>query len=832
MDYPSYPPAKQDQGPPTLGRVGARPLTLTERLQRHRRIDEDYDVDEDTFSRGRAETERAFSRPSVLPVRSDGYKGAERPYPKPELRAPRRWKPMQRPDRAPRSTDLIESSTSSLSNDDFNGIADTENDRSTSIKPVLSGLQMFAEKNKRLQPEKEDTPAETQELSSFAPLSGATRLKSDLTLPHNFDHFTEEGKEIIVQHEIAKERKRDLEAIKEVFWHVAKLLCFRDRELSDRTMNTETSELKEIGKFLALVLDQEKPGKMRRKRFLDIRGNVRRRIDKAAEHCQEPTDVAIMAEMRTTFRQEHIDLVASELPKISEQIEHWGFLRGTVKEKRKNAFRSASRKETQASSTKRQVHFEDDEDRLEAATPPPLSPRAPKSSKARKSHSHHGSATENRRQAQFRQKDRLEERLRAQLKLFESASPEEVANIQEKVADTQAELEIIRQNEDSESEEDNGAEFVFGAGQRHLRQDHPHQDIGEINRLEDARQREAGTHETQRAGENDVQEPGQFKRRQAYDPELLRRMQLRKSQQLEASKDPEIITENSSAAESDAESEANATVEQSTDDDEEDPEDRQLFRYKIWATFKGFQDHIDADHYYSQSTYDLEKANDTVREIISNAKSETPRDQNINTSEVSLVARFSNGMVNQRLEIGLNAEIEAYAWIERQLVDLDKKRFRDAKRRGVVVDSATYTIAWERIITPIVDDDEAAGPGEPKNPKTLRPLSPSLEGYETLFDPTPTPSPEPTSPFPTPTITRISQSEIEANMYTCSILANRKAKDIYLTWLANFFPSEEYLRLEDDALEQYLETLGGGDMFSRADYFVRTEEGDGRRRIG
>ena len=691
----------------------------------------------------------------------------------------------------------------------------------TSSRRPMSDFQKLATKRANTWSNDQDVASNVQERPRFAPsLSRSSGTTKGLTLPHNFEQFPEEEKEVIVQHEIAKERKKDLDAAGDVFWHFAQLQCYQNRELSDKTMGTETNELKEIGKFIALVIDAGKPGKMRRRRILDIRDNIKRRIAKAAEHSQDPTEGAIIAQMRQTFTRQRIDFVHNELPKVEAEIEHLGDLRRSTKDKRKTSIRRpyTKRDSQDSSSAKKQVHFEyEDEDPDVIHIPDRAlkglrTPRAPKQ---------RGSATVNRRQAQFSRQDRLIEQYKAQLKSFETARPEEVLTIQNQLTETKAEFDRLNQLEDrdSDSEEDDGAELVFSAGQRISKQANPDQDINEINQLEDARQKEAGTHATQRVADKDVRAPDQLKKSQAFSPELLRKMQLKHSQRLEANADPSIIKDKDAdlQSERDSDADADAATEQSSDDDDDEEGDRSVFRYTICGVFRGFLHFEDADQYYFKPTYDVEQANKTVAEIISSLKKQIPKDSGVDVSRWESTASTEYGMVSQHITYGLDAEVEADVRIERELVDLEKKRYRQAKKRGAVVERATFTLSWERTITPIIEEKPVE-------------IEPDCEGYEDLFDDTP----EEKAKAREPIITRISQDEIEENMYTCPVLANRKAKEKWLEWLSVFFPgSEGYLRTEEDDIEQYLESLGDSEshLFLREDYFTRKEHGaDGGER--
>ncbi|KIW93238.1 uncharacterized protein Z519_05843 [Cladophialophora bantiana CBS 173.52] len=635
-----------------------------------------------------------------------------------------------------------------------------------------------------------------------------------LTLPKNFDQYSEEEKEVIVKHEVAKERKRDLDALGGVFWTFAQLRCFSDREITERTIQTETNELYEIGKFITLVIEQGKPGKMRRTRIQDIRDNIRRRVQKAAEISEEPSDVAVLTEMRRTFSQKHIDIIDDETPKVQEEIDHWGVLRSTRSTKRHNARTKGHRKERtkerkEENANKKQVRFAGEGAQIIRSKPPKSNP------------------VKN-RQTQANRQEELIEKLRAQLKLFETADQEEVEEIQNRVAEIETELERAGQHADrDDSEEDDGAEFVFGAGHDVLSVTRARgrmpkesnmeeaQDIDEINRLEDGRQKEAGTHALQRqrfeksASNQQKLDPELLKQMQlkksqplqsqGFDPELLRQMQIKRDQQLEVATDPTII-DRDAVGESDSEGDAASGA--TSDEDE----DRQVFRYTVWGTFIGVEIYKNADHYYFMKTYNVSRAQDKVREIISAIHQYASSKNGTELDRVNVQTELHYELMEQHIVLGEDSTVEARVWIERDLVDLKKKAFRAAKRQRAVKRVATFAVYWEKTVTPLIRTEET---------KDADP-----DGFADLFEE----SPEDKAKAEGPVTTSISQDQIE--FFTTPILANRHAKDLYLTWHFKFLPgwqNEGYRRLEDESMEQYLETLGSWGLFVREESFERVD---------
>ena len=692
----------------------------------------------------------------------------------------------------------------------------------------LSGLEVLAARQSTSDGRPVGTESHEEEQTTSQPLSSFARGPNrGLTLPKNFDRLSEEDKEIIVQHEIAKERKRDLDALGSVFWAFAELRCYSQRLTDDRTRQQETTELFHIGEFIALVIDQGRPGKTRRKRIQDIRDNIRRRVDKTAEYSQALSDVYICRKMSQTFKQRHIEFVDKELSKVQKEIERLGASRSATKDKRKTPARRPYRNRDvqQPAPIKKQVRFEDKEDG-EPVSRKPATKKTPRRS---------GTATENRRQAQYDRQDRTIEQLKAQLELFKTADEDELPQIQSRVTEIEAELERFKQHEDSESEEEDGAEFVFGAGHsvasRSSHKSDAEQEMDEINRLENARQKEDGTHALQRLAIEDkpqssqrldtgLLEKMQMKKRQGYDPELLRQMQLKKAQQLEAAIDPEII-DGATGVESDNDSDA--TAQNSSEDDSDNERDRQVFIYTVYGAFRGIPIYKEGDQYEFQKTYNLERAREEVATLIRNVPQQIPPNSDIDFTRRSFNADEEDGMLEQRVDYGQNKEVQVRVWTERKEGDLDKKRFQQAKRRGAVKQSATWAVHWEKTITPLVDEAE----------QVKKPLDPELEGYEDLLDDLFEETPQEKSKIRDPITTSIDPLEIP--QFTAPAFANRRAMELYLEWYNQFLPGwqdEGYRQLEAESLEQKLESLGNWGLFNEENSFdkVQTDEHGNERK--
>ncbi|KIV83587.1 hypothetical protein PV11_05601 [Exophiala sideris] len=645
----------------------------------------------------------------------------------------------------------------------------------------LSGLDMLASRRGPVSPastrEHQHTPR------AKAPTTKPPGAIAGLTLPPNFEKFSEDEQKVILEHEIAKARKRDLEQIDRTTHSIGLLRCL------GTFTETESNELDEVRKYIAQVVERGECGKVRRKRISDIQGNMRRR----AQGFQEPSSEEIDKWLLRMFNINKLNFVKEELARVDEKVAELGDVRRNMHTKRHSKADKRYKKKN--------VRFSEpmeDHGASRVQTPRPERRERPR---------YNGeNATENRRLAQYAHQDRLREQLQAKLRLYDQASqPAEVIELPEQSDDTPESSRAHRSDGD-ESEEDDGAEFVYGPGRNASTSPLPNtaaisdihnpravQDLKEINRLEDARQKESGTHATQRLNAAPAS--------QRFDLELLENMKRKKVLgELGPSTSDQIL--NAGAVEDD--SEIDSSDDSDSEDEDEEEEDRQVFKYTIMATFAGIDIYKTADEYIMKSTYKLDSAMKHVSAIIQSVFKQFPPKGGERDGDFKLDATYEDGLMRQHLMTGKDYDVEARVWIEKEIVDLDKKAFRCAKRKKVITDRALYTVVWEKIITPVLEEAEAAADD-----------ADSLFGDESLRQTT-----------NEPVVTTIPNNEIA--YFTSSILANRYAKDIYMAWHYQFLPgvqNEGYRRLEDEAMEEDLERLGSFGLFSREESFQLVEHG-------
>jgi hypothetical protein len=682
----------------------------------------------------------------------------------------------------------------------------------------LSGLDMLARKHgvdHAARPARKTEPSDSRVAATQRPLRGP-----DITLPPSFDKYTEEDRKNILDHEIAKERKRDLEAIARSVHSIAYLRClgvFTD---------TDQKELNEVRKFIALVIDQGESGKMRRKRIQDIRDNMKRRAD----GFQEPASADISKWLTRIFPGK-LELVREELAKAEDQVSDLGALRRNISAKRHN---KSDRKRG-----KKQVRFAEPSEEREI--------KGHRTPKLRQPQHGGANATENRRLAQYARQDKVREHLKSQLQLFDEAEQPEVIDLP-----GQSELDPCRHTDSEESEEDEGAQYVYGAGRdaatssftaptpfpgtRTLDVD---QDIQEINRLEDARQKESETRVSQHFSA--------ASQSQAFDTELLKKMQAKKALQ-DLGIDLEAIKSNTAT---EVEEIGDTDSSSSSDDDSED-EDRQVFEYTVCAVFAGIPIYKLGEEYWFKKTYDLELANKYVGNLIQGVIENHLPEDGIDSGDYSVHFDCRQGLNEQHLKIDQDAKVEARVWVEKELIDLDKKAFRNAKARKYTGQHVMYTVDWEKTVTPVVEGAENdMQPETPADTATRAPTQSANVGgredgqgdLDSLFGDDPTPPPEPAerqvlNSFDPVTGTTTTNSREESRYFSTTVLANRHAKDLYMAWYATFLPgvqNEGYRRLEDEAVEKQLESMGTWGLWNRDENFTRVASdnervnGSGRR---
>ncbi|KEF52518.1 uncharacterized protein A1O9_11360 [Exophiala aquamarina CBS 119918] len=581
--------------------------------------------------------------------------------------------------------------------------------------------------------------------------------KTSLTLPRNFDTLPEEAQSIIVQHEKAKERKRDLETIDRVTTSIARLRCIGLFTPQDER------ELAEVHRFIKLVLRENQYGKLARKRVQDIRC----KIDQRAKPYDMPTQNEIQRWRDSLFDANDITLLTENLSQVEERISELAGARNVTKNHR------------QTRQKRKAVTFN-----LASGDAAPTSNRA---SKTRRPEIR---TLGNRRTSQFASQEKQMELIRQRLSEFDARLSEGRNQGLEDEADVSP--ENGSDNESTVSEDISGVEYYRYVTPRHSdsSKDGHHTELGNPQQRQGL---PAPSHGTQQ-----------------FDSRLLEEMR-EKQRQLDRQTGCE--TGPAEAGASDA-GDISSSGEEDYEDGGEDEDPKQLFQYTVWGTFCGVENYTDNDEYRFLTTYRLEFATRKVSECVVEFQSFYTK-SGIGTDRWSLEIEFDNGLMDQRVHLGPDAEVEARFFVTKKVVDLGTRAYRRARAQNVAVRDAIYTVEWEHTLVPVREQHETEGRGEEDDlfgEDTSRSCPASFE----------------------PTTTTIPSSQLV--YYNDVASANRQAMRIYLDWHFRFLPgleNEYWRRLEYENAEEQLRRLGDWGLWSREDTMeAEMEEGEAEAEAG
>lgn len=585
--------------------------------------------------------------------------------------------------------------------------------------------------------------------------SGPAQIESTLALPKNFHTLPEETKLVVVQHETLKERRRDLEIIDRVTTSIARLRCVAPFTYQDE------KDVSEVRRFMKLVLHDNKYGKLARKRIQDIRCNIDQR---AIRHSSKPpTKDEIEKYHRDLFNEDDITILEKSIPQVEEQVAKLGTTRNTMTNDRHRHHR------------RKKVTF---------ALPPKDSRSASRRPKAHRQNN--GSASENRRNSQYASQDRQMDVLREKLRQFDASLSEDPDQSSQR--ELSASPENGSDDESTISEDTTGAEYYLPASQGNTMEgDHETQ-------LSDARRRD--TPSAPLCGN------------QRIDLELLKQI---REKQIEVTSQSRSETDLAEAQESDT-----AIISSSDEAEEEDEGPKQLFKYTVWGNFYGVKNYKDNDDYRFLGTYKQDAANQKISECVLEFQHFYVK-AGIGADRWSLEIEFDHGLMEQRLHLGLDSDVEARFFVTKKVVDLGRKAYRRAKDQNIAVRETVYMVEWEHTSTPLQEAVDSEQFGERQ------------EDEDELFGPDISEPPAPLEP----TTTVIPSSQLVH--YNDVASANRQAMHIYLDWHFKFLPgleNEYWRRLEYENAEDQLKRLGDWGLWSREETLeavqVIEEGGDGQ----
>lgn len=603
--------------------------------------------------------------------------------------------------------------------------------------------------------------------STVPHLKATHLLPKDLTLPVNFERLRPERQELVIEHERLKERIRDLQLIKPLFTVVGRL-----KSLVPLT-ESEEREVQEARRFVALVVDQSLPGKSQRKRAATIRLNFKKKTQRYDDISED--QAAYWCSL--LLSRERIDKIDHEL-EIAE-------------------FRANELQTSRSQMTAR------------AGSSHSKARRQPTSNERRRPIS----ANLNREKWSYQAK------LESNLELFKTFdSQKETSEQGAECSSTESDLACptYNQDEDPTSEEEDGAQFVFGAGRSSQTSRNVNsftasvpfpelplynnldevQDLEEINRLEDEIQRCERPTNSQAVARKDLQSLKSST--QDFHRDLFLKMQDRKAQLNAITRNEHGIEDNEDTCSDSGSSDLEMHTASST-------EPKELFQYRVLAQFVGVDNYEAGIEYVFKTTYSLDKANENVRLLIQQVQHDDYSDE---FRRWTLQAtHHESGTLDQTLTIGINSAVQAHVWVDRQLIsNRDRAYWRARRYSGSNRKSHDiFAVDWTKTIT-------------------TRSIPAEAIEEEDLFGPE-------TDSTSTTTTEHAPTSSIK--YFRLVSQANRHAKDVMLAWYSNIRPSlaEEYARrILDEACEAQLRRLGEEGIWDRTET-VEIEDKQGGKQI-
>lgn len=617
----------------------------------------------------------------------------------------------------------------------------------------------------------------------------------DLRLPKDFPNFSDDRKQIIIEHEIEKERHRDLEAILAVFRQAA--IFGTVDEFTDR----ESKEIKFIQEFAKMVIDHSLSGKRMRKRVTDVRDNMRRRVQRRALE-EMPDHQSLLDKMLKPERRQHVEQMIAD---AEERIKKLSILRSQAHSGKPKRPPEASviGKDPQGRQALK------DRKRTRLVSNMSLSSNDPYTDLpdgAVVEFDTHGqmqsavTATERRRLAQYAVADRKAARLRAALARFEEGAqdaspPRDVATWQhDEVSDIS-------------SEEEEGAEFYTS--------------LDATRPLQDPRSHADAC--------SDSEKSQHARHHQCNDEALAASMRQTERQRSilneQSTQRPDYYlssVNNEKAIQQKGESETFLNPKAVVDfidghDGVGDDDERICYRYTMKSQSCGIPEYDD-DYEIEHGSFLNHKTAEThldalIRELIERYYDS----QSIGRGTHQQHSRHDDGQSETVVEFGKDSEAYLRIWIERSEHCPSGIEYQNAKVRRACRAKTVYTVLWERVVTPIEptheaedDDDDLFGPDEPL-PITAATAS-SLINDGTS----------------TPQITRVQWEPLR--LFTTIAAANRHAKDVFMRWFMDHLRGSEnfgYILLEEQSVEDQLESYGNTTMWEREEEFdVYEDSGD------
>ncbi|RMZ82138.1 hypothetical protein DV737_g2186, partial [Chaetothyriales sp. CBS 132003] len=606
-----------------------------------------------------------------------------------------------------------------------------------------------------------------------------------------------------------KSQKKDLKIIQNIFHSIATLRAVG--ELFTR----EEEELRECKKFVHLVVDQGQPGTTRRLRMRQIRDNMQARIGRI-DKIYLPDDHNKVEELyeeylgsqRASDISAALNIIDDEIYEVSTQRSKLQKTRDTPKKvpMKMTSLRQPSVRRNHAKTG----HFDDivreSNGHIRRDLPSGIEIDLDSHPTPRKTVKRPTKG------------DKEIHTLSEALKVLQARTPVS-SGIQSTTKDTNEHgsgSDIPEDQADQISHQ--GSHFIHhGRSSGANIGDH---DMDEINRLENARQRD----------EARASAPVS----QLFDPELVARM---KQRTLEAGR--VVMTGEGEGDEeqvelsdwSDADSDVSAASSSSLSSFDGTV---QLYKYTVRGQFVGTQSYNDGDIVTFKTFWKLTNATAYLQDVIKSLHREYMGNLD---DHFELQHRHHKGLYEQVLTIGANHDVQARVWTDRELVLVDtcKLAANKARKRQLAESDEVYQVTWENITTTTTTTNTSP---------VIRTATLSSQERHTDNDKNcivhACHSSDTPSSHTTTTTERCPDPVIHRNLAS----ANRMAKEDFMTWYSQFFPVEEHkhscvtekgtlffdysgmLKQINEAHEDELKRLGDVGCFRAEEEMALTETND------
>ena len=604
--------------------------------------------------------------------------------------------PLQRPQKQTRdairelmgTAALDEASNTNLDNNTDHDVDESNNpsysNSSSRTVPTLSALEKFGAVTPGANRNIEDSSKVEDRYAQLPPQG------EDLNLPNNIAKMSEDRQALIIKRETLKERFKDLGVIREAFKSFATLLAVEEPN------EIHLKQLGELKKYTEAVLDWDRSGKSARKWMMDIRDNIRRRLQTLALDVNES---AINVQLQDIIHPRYFEKLKEEMTTIPAELV-------SLKDKLEKYSRSQYKRAKKLSRTKTRARGD-----LQHSTA---------MSNLTKSERYHRSIEE-----------KIEQR-RAQIALFGKANAS---------SEDFAELEIVDDGDDESvvSEEDaidihtNPLDHSESSVQSN-QQDLP---MEEIHRLENERQQKATAMKTvavrsvqaadmsllqRMAAKAEQAEHGASQGVQKHDYQILSKMHEKEAARAEQKRREEDATAAADAGEHDPGPEDDAIEVESShefDDsdldeeteaeaEEEENEDGQPVckRYIVKASITGISLQHDNDMHLIGRFLSRKKAVKKVLEIAPWMTEEYVRRNPDAQSPCSISLRDGQGVYEQCMTLGHSEEAACRTWIEEEMYNPSEEAYEKAKVYRACQPQEAWFVDWEGTIQPVVAEDE------------------------------------------------------------------------------------------------------------------------------